>query len=439
MSRTPSMTSGELEALLGPRGSLTVTDSNRPTIRKWLVANGIPSLFACKMRHHHLAGAYNDPSLLAHFKAQAVSDNSEPSLPPNAPGESPDNRDTRAPLPHFPMTPAPAATTPAATTPGAIVTPAPTPDAATAQALQTLLTLLGNRNAGLDADAVRVIVRDELPNLIPTTRLELVTADGVKDCGTEPRHRLVSTLIQIMSQKIPAALVGPAGSGKTTATEQAARALGIPYYIQGAVQGAHELLGFVDAHGRYQSTPFRQAFEHGGIICLDELDAGDAAGILVCNSALANGCMAFPDTTTPVARHADFIVIACLNTFGTGADRLYVGRQQLDAATLDRFAFLAWNYDERLERAIVGADAGRSAPHRTPPACTMDSTQWCERVQALRAGVVKEKARVVISPRATIYGVKLIAAGMAQETIEECLIWKGIDAELRKRIEASAI
>jgi MoxR-like ATPase len=306
--------------------------------------------------------------------------------------------------------------------------------------LQTLLTLLGSKaNKGIDADAVRIIVREELPNLIPTTRLEIVTADGVKDCGTEPRHRLVPTLIQIMSQKIPAALVGPAGSGKTTATEQAARALGIAYYIQGAVQGAHELLGFVDAHGKYQSTPFRQAFEHGGIICLDELDAGDAAGILVVNSALANGCMAFPDGTTPVQRHADFIVIACLNTFGTGADRVYVGRQQLDAATLDRFAFLAWGYDERLERAIVGADQGRGAPHRTPPPSTMTATDWCDRVQSLRAGVAKMKgARVVISPRASIYGVKLIAAGMAQETIEECLIWKGIDAELRRRIEESA-
>jgi MoxR-like ATPase len=308
----------------------------------------------------------------------------------------------------------------------------------TAAALQMLLASLTTNN-GLDADAVRTIVRDELPSLIPVTRLEIKTFDGiVTDHGTEPRHKTLPTLITVLSQNIPAALVGPAGSGKTTAAEQAARALNIPFLIQGAVQGAHELLGFVDAHGRYQSTPFRQAFEHGGVICLDELDAGDSAGVLVCNSALANGCMPFPDTVHPVPRHKTFNVVACLNTYGTGADRVYVGRNQLDGATLDRFAFLSWGYDERMERALIGAeDNGSNA--RALPASTMTPTQWVERVQSLRKGAEKEKARIVISPRATIYGARLIAAGMAQNTIEECLIWKGTDSELRRRIEASAI
>jgi len=307
----------------------------------------------------------------------------------------------------------------------------------TAAALQMLIASLTANNS-LDENRVRAIMREELPNLVPVTRLEIVTPAGIKDCGSEPRHKLVPTLIQILSQKIPAALVGPAGSGKTTAAEQAAHALDIPFYIQGAVQGAHELLGFVDAHGRYQSTPFRQAFEHGGAICLDELDAGDAAGVLVLNSALANGHMPFPDQTEPVKRHPAFNVIACLNTYGTGADRTYVGRTQLDGATLDRFAFLAWGYDERLERAIVGASPEDSPAPRKLPASTMTADAWVNRVQALRSGAAKEKARVVISPRASLYGVRMIAAGMPQATIEDCLIWRGMDADLRRRIESAA-
>jgi hypothetical protein len=298
--------------------------------------------------------------------------------------------------------------------------PAPAPAAGDqAAALEALRVLIGGRG-GLDADAVRAIVRDELPNLIPVTRLEIKTPNEIKDHGPAARHKSLPALITILSQKIPAALVGPAGSGKTTAAEQAAAALNIPFYIQGAVQGAHELLGFVDAHGRYQSTPFRQAFEHGGTICLDELDAGDSAGVLVCNSALANGCMPFPDTVKPVPRHADFNVVACLNTYGNGADRIYVGRNQLDGATLDRFAFLNWGYDERLERTIAGDDS------------------WCERVQALRAGAAKEKARVVISPRASIFGARLLAAGMTRSAVEELTVWKGVDSDLRRRIESSA-
>jgi hypothetical protein len=371
-----------------------------------------------------IAEAYNDTSetTLARFIHNAA--NTPTPSPDGAGPQERDDNDTPAPaaapaLPTIPApTPAPAPTTAPAAAP-ALPTPMPASTNEDAAALENLRRLLGGRG-GLDADAVRAIIRQELPSLIPVTRLEIVTPQSVKDCGTEPRHKTLPTLITILSQKIPAALIGPAGSGKTTAAEQAAHALGITFLIQGAVQGAHELLGFVDAHGRYQSTPFRQAFEHGGTVCLDELDAGDAAGILVCNSALANECMAFPDKTEPVARHADFNVVACCNTFGTGADRLYVGRNQLDAATLDRFAFLAWGYDERLERAITGND------------------QWCDRIQALRSGATKEKARVVISPRASIFGAKLLAAGMTQHAVEDCTVWKGIDAELRRRIETAA-
>src|SRR5690606_29333119 len=122
----------------------------------------------------------------------------------------------------------------------------------------------------------------------------------------------------------------------------------------------------------------------------------------------------------PVKKHEKFALVACLNTFGSGADRLYVGRNQLDAATLDRFCFLNWRYDEKLERAIAGNDS------------------WCDRVQSLRRGVEKEKARVVISPRASIYGAKLLAAGASRDSVEDQLIWKGLDSESRHRIEAAA-
>ncbi|MCH7728630.1 MAG: hypothetical protein IH991_19420, partial [Planctomycetes bacterium] len=72
--------------------------------------------------------------------------------------------------------------------------------------------------------------------------------------------------------------------------------------------------------------------------------------LVVVNAALANGHLRLPDGTT-VDRHADFVCAAAANTFGTGADRQYVGRNQLDAATLDRFAAcrLAFDYDVDLE------------------------------------------------------------------------------------------
>ena len=79
------------------------------------------------------------------------------------------------------------------------------------------------------------------------------------------------------------------------------------------------------------------------------------------NSALANGSCAFADGM--VKRHEDFILIATANTFGNGANAQYVGRNQLDSATLDRFVTIEWGYDEELEMAIAS------------------DKEWCETVQ----------------------------------------------------------
>ncbi len=72
---------------------------------------------------------------------------------------------------------------------------------------------------------------------------------------------------------------------------------------------------------------------------LSEVDAADANTTLVLNTLIANGYCQVPNRIdNPVAyRHKDFAIMADANTFGTGADRQYVGRNQLDEAFLDRF------------------------------------------------------------------------------------------------------
>ena len=89
------------------------------------------------------------------------------------------------------------------------------------------------------------------------------------------------------------------------------------------------------AQGTIVSTEFRKAYENGGLFLFDEIDASMPGAILAFNAALANNFMDFPDKKVP--RHKDFYCIAAANTFGSGADRQYVGRNQLDAASLDRF------------------------------------------------------------------------------------------------------
>lgn len=247
-------------------------------------------------------------------------------------------------------------------------------------------------------------------------KIELTTLEGVKELSDEPRHYLFPDILVTVNANIPTALIGPAGSGKSTVVEQIAKALDFKFYLQNSVGGSHELSGYLDAHGKYNTTTFREAFEKGGVLFVDEVDTSDAGALKWMNSALANGYAMFPDKPDPVNRHPKFRAIIAANTFGTGADRMYVGANQLDASTLDRFVFFDFGYDEKLEVALAG------------------NVDWAKRVQELRAAAFLEKARIVISPRASINGAKLLAAGWTQELVEERVIWKGIDTELKRRI-----
>lgn len=247
-------------------------------------------------------------------------------------------------------------------------------------------------------------------------KIELKVGEVTRELDDEPRHFLFPEILTTVNANIPTALIGPAGSGKSTVVEQVAKALELKFFLQNSVSGAHELAGYLDAHGKYNTTTFRTVFEGGGVFFIDEVDTSDAGALKWLNGALANGHAMFPDKPDPVNRHPKFRAIIAANTYGTGADRMYVGANQLDASTLDRFVFFDFGYDEKLETALSG------------------NLDWAKRVQELRAAAFAEKARIVISPRASINGAKLLAAGWKQELVEERIIWKGLDAELKRRI-----
>lgn len=163
-------------------------------------------------------------------------------------------------------------------------------------------------------------------------------------------HEKFNEILQEVQLDEPIMLIGPAGSGKNVAISQVADALGQHMYYTNNASNEFKLTGFIDAGGTYRDTEFYKAFKNGGLFFLDEIDNSDPSALIVINSALANGYMAFPHET--IERHPNFRIIAAANTWGKGADLQYVGRNALDGATLDRFDNIFFDYDKKLEEAL---------------------------------------------------------------------------------------
>lgn len=296
------------------------------------------------------------------------------------------------------------------------------------KAVEGIIAAVMNKLPQIVQDAVdgaELPIDEIVAKVLPQVDVKLLREVVVKAPGREPvkvgrTHFQFEEVLTMVSTGVNVCLVGPAGSGKTTVCQQIAKALGRQFYMNGQMSGEHELKGFNDAYGKYLTTAFRVAFEHGGLWLCDEVDGSDPSVPQALNSALANGFMMFPDSAAPIMMHPDFIAMAAANTFGRGADRTYVGRNQLDGAFTDRFVMLPFDYDEELELQV--------APN----------ADWTRYVQKCRKAADMEKARVIISPRCSIYGGKLLAAGIKRARVAEVTLWKGIDPEWQAKIERRA-
>lgn len=244
---------------------------------------------------------------------------------------------------------------------------------------------------------------------IEPNRTEII----VKRPDAEPKnvgaqHKDFKTILQTISAGVNTAIVGPAGSGKTTCVHSVANALGLPFYSKSvsAQTGVHEFFGYQDANGNYVRTLFREAYEYGGVFLLDEFDAGNPNVLASMNQATANGSCAFADKM--IEKHENFIVVMAGNTYGHGATSEYVGRNSIDKATLDRFAFIFFDYDEDFEYSLA------------------TNKSWCKTVQGIRKKVFEKKVKTIVSPRATFDGAKLLSSGMDIEMVKKLLIYKGL-------------
>ena len=229
-------------------------------------------------------------------------------------------------------------------------------------------------------------------------------------------HKIIRVLQSAKRINKHIQLVGPAGSSKTTLTRQVANAIGIDYLCMSVGQQTtvSNLLGYMSATGQYISTPLRDAFENGKLICLDEFDTANPSTVTILNALLANDICSFPDKI--VNKHPNFICIICCNTYGYGGDINYIGRNRLDSATLDRFVTIEVDYDEELENKLA------------------NHPDWFKIVKKIRENVQKQGLKVVVSPRASMQGADLLDADFGVEEVLDMVILKGVSQDVKSQM-----
>jgi MoxR-like ATPase len=289
---------------------------------------------------------------------------------------------------------------------------------------------------GVTADQVKEIVDEAIAQqaakekpaitiVVPSRKHEITLPPG-------EQHKMFGKALRKLNAGVPVLLVGPAGSGKTTLAGQLANALGLQFTFNSMSLGTKEtdILGrtLPDEKGNwiYRPSPFVNTYQNGGLHMFDEIDASDPNLLVSINAAIANRLLSIPfrDDPTPVAMHEDCFIIAAANTFGTGANRMYVGRNPLDAATLNRFTMgtISVDYDRELETKL----AIEWLDKNTAQAEVLTNWAWTTRER-----IERNTLRRIMSTRNIIDAAKCLREGETMDDVKSTYFEGWSQDELR--------
>ncbi|MBR3164218.1 AAA family ATPase [Candidatus Saccharibacteria bacterium] len=263
-------------------------------------------------------------------------------------------------------------------------------------------------------DAVKPYILEVIDRYIETQnmcvrRIEIVSDERVVRRVDGVFHKSFQDIVKLVNSGIPTMLVGPAGSGKNVCVKQVAEALDLEMYYTNNVSNEFKITGFIDAGGVYRETEFYRAFKNGGVFFLDEIDASDPSALIILNSAISNGYFTFPHER--IERHPDFRCVAAANTWGDGRSFQYVGRNALDAASVDRFVSVLFEYDEALEGTLFPDDE-------------LLSFVW-----AARDAAIANDLRHIFSMRKIKYAYEMRQAGFEYAKIVQYVLLAGMEED----------
>jgi hypothetical protein len=239
-------------------------------------------------------------------------------------------------------------------------------------------------------------------------------------------HQEFPTLLELVGAGQHVYLPGPPGSGKSHAGKQVADAIGYKYVDISLSNDMPEsrLWGGRTADGGFIETPIIDAIRHaveniggGSVILLDEMDAARTGLITSLNSTLANGRITLPNGD--VLEWGDNLVfIGAANTYGTGPTAEFPGRNKLDAASLNRFAYLPWDTDEGMEQAVIDQYLDSHTAYA-----------WGDAWRTLRSNVKSYGLKVFVTMRGARNGARLLSVGMDMTKVMDLVIGNSVPAD----------
>jgi MoxR-like ATPase len=291
------------------------------------------------------------------------------------------------------------------------------PVAATADLSGAAIQLIAAlQSSAVPEEKVRQIVldtvREELQKL-PAKRHKIKIGDqpDIEFEGT--MHSMATEIVEaILSGFHNIMIVGPAGSGKTFLFSQVATILKnrmgwdekdymasmscAPGQTESMFIG-RMIPSLTTGQETYHGTNLTRLYakEKGGAFLFDEISNSEPTVMNLVNSMIAlDGHVTLPDGRV-LTRPENMVIFAADNTWGQGGDRMYI-RNQLDAATLDRFtgAKFFMDYDAKLEAALCPAK------------------EVYEAVTALRKKTTDLKLRRIVSTRAFAAAQRMSNAGV---------------------------